>query len=612
MNRDMGKIMDKIGQLAEKLGLIVVAVLAGSIAFFLSAVSLLHTTTVDKIDAGQGMYTIVYDIKEKLESVIYYNDCFFLNILVLASCLLLLVYLIRWKRPVRLRTLCIFIFLWTFVLGTIWVIGSQTAPSEDSGTVTSASWAFAENNYGALSNGRYFHNYSYQLGYVLFNELIIRFLQLFKHLDNLMPLEVLNAAFLGAANMFLVLINDKLFKDSRVNLVTAVLLASSAAPLISCSFVYGIYPGMMFALIAIYCELRYLMDDKLVFSFLSAGSMAIAVMIKSNYYIWMIALLLIVFCKLWKRRRWIQDCAFMVMVLSLCMMIQPLVIRHYEKVSGVEVEEAIPYVSWIAMGLSESDLAPGWYNYWLTVANFEQCGFDPEAAGQKSKEEIKNRLKKFADDPQYANDFFYLKVVSQWNETSYQSIWNNVVRFQYREKSPFAAWVCGDGAAGVKRYMDYIAQLVFAGFCAGCWTMLRRREFLLTPIPVIFLGGFFYHLISEGKSQYIMPYFVIMTAFAAFGVVAACDLLCGRLSPESRFGKLLRVKKPAAALAAAAEDVTAEATAEAPAEAAENAKAEAASENAEAESEQPEVPAAPAAEEPEQETQNQNKEEKST
>ena len=77
----MGTKLEKIGQWLEKAGLGLVAVLAGAIAFFLSAVSLMNTTAVEKIDAGQGRYTIVYDIKEKLESVIYYHDNFFMNLI---------------------------------------------------------------------------------------------------------------------------------------------------------------------------------------------------------------------------------------------------------------------------------------------------------------------------------------------------------------------------------------------------------------------------------------------------------------------------------------------------------------------------------------------------
>ena len=66
-----------------------------------------------------------------------------------------------------------------------------------------------------------------------------------------------------------------------------------SAPLIFCSFVYGVYPGMMFALIALYCEIRYLKDNKIVFGILAIPSIVIAVMVKSNYLIWLIAMVLI-------------------------------------------------------------------------------------------------------------------------------------------------------------------------------------------------------------------------------------------------------------------------------------------------------------------------------
>ena len=45
--------------------------------------------------------------------------------------------------------------------------------------------------------------------------------------------EVLNAAFLGVSYLFLVLITDKLVRDRRVTILAAVLLALSAAPIIS-------------------------------------------------------------------------------------------------------------------------------------------------------------------------------------------------------------------------------------------------------------------------------------------------------------------------------------------------------------------------------------------
>lgn len=540
----------EFSKFAEKLGLSVVAVLAAAIAFFLSAVSLMHTTSVDRIDGGEGRDDIVYRIREQLESVIYYNDNLFVNLLMLGIMLLLCFILVQRAKNIRLRWLGLFIFLWTAALGIIWVLSSQSAPSDDSGIVTSASWAFAEDKYEILESWNYFNHYPFQLGYVRFNELLIRFMQAFRHLDNLLPLAVINAVFLGVINLFVLLINSRLFKDSRINLLTTVLLALSSAPIISCSFIYGIYPGMMFALIALYCEIRWLQDDKLLFAVPAIPCIAMAVMIKSNYLIWMIAMILIVLIKMWGRKKYLFDAGFLVLVLVCSLSIQPLVISYYEKESGYDFGDGIPYSSWIAMGLGQCDLAPGWFNIYVTEVNFEESGCDAKAADEKSKQLIKEHLRTFAKNPQYTTDFFYLKTVSQWNDTAYESIWNNVVRGQYKEKGKIAGWVCGDGKKTVKKLMDYFAQMVFFAFCAGCVMMFKRKEFMLTPFPVIFLGGFFYHTISEGKSQYILPYFILMTGFAAFGIVCLCDLLRRRLSAESRLGRLLKAEGIAAAAAA--------------------------------------------------------------
>ena len=61
---------NRLAVLTEKAALWVVGVLSALIAFFLSAVSLLHTTAVEVVGEGEGVYNVVWDIKERLESVI--------------------------------------------------------------------------------------------------------------------------------------------------------------------------------------------------------------------------------------------------------------------------------------------------------------------------------------------------------------------------------------------------------------------------------------------------------------------------------------------------------------------------------------------------------------
>lgn len=509
----------------EKIGLYTVGILAAAIGFFLSAVSMLHTTHVEMIGDDEAVYTIVYNIKAQIESVIYYNDNLFLNLMVLALSLLVMFLLASRLRNIPFRFLKLGLFLWTFALGTVWVISSQSAPTNDSWMVTEAAVSFAQNHFAVLHDDRYFHNYSFQLGYTLFCEICIRFLSLFQKPETLIALEILNAGFLAVINLFLLLILNCVCKDSRVNLIAAVLLALSTAPILSCSFLYGIYPGMAFALIALYCEIRWLTESKIRFAVIAALSIMIAVMMKSNYLIWLVAMVLIALVKLPARKKYLHDAGFLAVSLALALCIQPAVKQLYEKRGNADLGESVPYISWIAMGLNESDLAPGWYNIWYTVTNFEVSNFDAAVASERSKEEIQRRLQYFVKDPQYTNDFFYLKTVSQWNETSYQSIWNNIVRKQYREKGAIAEWACGSGKPLVRKEMDLFAQLIYFGFCAGCIYMLRKKEFMLTPLPVIFLGGFFYQLIAEGKSQYILPYFIVMTGFAAFGIVSLMDAL---------------------------------------------------------------------------------------
>lgn len=97
--------------------------------------------------------------------------------------------------------------------------------------------------------------------------------------------------------------------------------------------------------------------------------------------------------------------------------------------------------------------------------------------------------------------------------------------------------------------MDFFTQLVFFGFFLGALYLLKRRQFLFTMLPVVFLGGFFYQLISEGKAQYIIPYFIVMTAFAAFGLVSFYDTVAAKVKPDSMIGRICAVKYPAAAVA---------------------------------------------------------------
>ena len=68
--------------------------------------------------------------------------------------------------------------------------------------------------------------------------------------------------------------------------------------------------------------------------------------------------------------------------------------------------------------------------------------------------------------------------------------------------------------------MDKIQLFVYISTLAGLVRMWRKRDLLRMLLPLILLGGLSYHLLFEAKSQYAMPYFVLMMPIAAYGLFA--------------------------------------------------------------------------------------------
>lgn len=503
----------------ERFARLVICILMLMIMGFLTIVSLLHTS---------GM-----DIVPNLEQVSYLNDNPWFNLIFLVFGAWICLRILPKLEKIPLWAEIVFVSAWTIILGLIWVYSSQSAPTEDSGTVTSAAKAFAENNFSVFTDRRYFKDYSFQLGYVFFNEMLIRLAAVFTEVSDLLFLEALNVILLALSYIGLLLIQDILFEDQRVRHMTAFLFLFSLQPILFCSFLYGIFPGLVFAVWGVYCELIWLKKNRILFAFLSAVCIGIAVLLKSNYIIVFIAMMAVMFVELFRRKKYALDIVYMALCCLLTMTLSPAVKGMYEARSGVDLGEPIPYICWIAMGMNEPTFegcGPGWYNAGCTVHNFERSNYDPDIASKNAMQNIKDRLQYFSKNTQYANDFFYEKFVSQWNETTYQSIWTNNVRGQYAPKTGIAAWVCSreKGQNAVEGFMDLYTQLVFASVLMGIASCIKNKEFLRIMFPLIILGGFLYHLISEAKSQYAMPYYVLMTAFAAYGLVTAYDFLCAK------------------------------------------------------------------------------------
>ncbi len=470
------------------------------VMLYLSAVALVSTVDMNTDNA-------------MLENVVYHADSV-ISVLFGIALLALLFFVLRWaiERANVWAVISVSSIL-VLILGAIWVTSSLSAPTHDSFIVSRAAYHASIGDYSYVSDD-YFKRFPFQLGYVLWSEWIIK---LFGTTDNYLVIEYVNVLCLALSYLALMLSAKKLWGDGTAKML-AVILPLCAQPILFCTFTYGNIPGLAFASLSIwqFLEIRSGWRGYL-HGALSALFLGISVALKMNFMIVLAAIAIIGAVRLIRHRHFADLICVALCVVS-CLSLPALTQSHYEKRAEVEFGEGIPMASWLAMGLNESYIAPGWYSGKYTVTNFHEHNMDPDAAADASLEVIRERVEVFKNDGQYAADFFSQKIVSQWNEPTYQSLWTNQVRGRYGEMGKIATWALVDKEKDVKAYMSRFQELIFLASAAAALVLIRRRRITDALIPTVFLGGFVYHALFEAKSQYAITYFVFLIPLAAYAL----------------------------------------------------------------------------------------------
>ena len=509
-------ILSKPSAILARIGLGGIALLVALAMAFLFIGCMLGTADMSTENAMQELITFQKDSLLK-------NIGYLLLFSALGVALILVLRRLGWLNRITRWHLSLAIFLWILITGSAWVLMSMSAPTHDSLIVTRAGIAAALGEMKYLQED-YFIRFPFQSGYVLWTELWARLFGL-DHSSYLF-MEFVNVICLALGEAALVLTTDKLFGRRDVTFATTLALAAFFQPVIFSTFLYGNIPGFCFAAWAVYLFVCYLKHDRWWVLAISAACLIISVSLKLNNMILLVAMGIILVAHLLRGkplRRLIALVLLCVSVLTLTNVAK----LQYEKRLDKELGDGIPMISWMAMGLHDAPTAPGWYNGKYTVTNFHSAGNDPDVAGEKSKEVIKERLSYFADNPKEAADFFRDKILSQWSETTYQSLWNNQVRGQFMPKYGLAKYVCGEGEDTVKGWMDLGAQFLYGGMLIAAVYLVISQikknparpedESALFLIPLIFLGGFLYHALFEAKSQYVITYVTFMIPYAIWG-----------------------------------------------------------------------------------------------
>ena len=456
------------------------------------------------------------------ENIEFYADNVFLNIIILALLLSAAYLFYHHCDGIRVRRMEYALLVWVFAVGTAYIATTKLrAPSySDSFLVTYGAQRAAVGDYSILSE-KYFHRFPFQLGYVLYSEVFFRLMGIFLHGMPegyaVLALQELNLIWLMLQYHALIEITGLLFKDERIRKLLILLLFFCLPPLLTLPFLYGNVPAYACGICAVWMLLLFMKRGKARYGVLCALLLALAVTLKLNLLIfcaaiggaWLVMLL----------KRPSLKSLLCLLFAALCVLTLPDVPQKiYEKGIGVDYGDGIPMIAWMAMGFSDGYAAPGWYNAAYTVEAFESNEHDSAKTAAQARALVAERLHDFLRNPANMFSFFSQKLRSQWNEPSYGSLWLNQVYPSYGKKGFLYDFLCGSGARRTLGTMNQFQQLVFLGMLFGLLRLWRKKDLLRCLLPLIVLGGLLYHLLFEAKSQYALPYFLLMTPIAAYGL----------------------------------------------------------------------------------------------
>ncbi len=465
------------------------------------------------------------------ELVIFEGDNIILNLFFTALFIALLFWLRRFYdffAKVSIRILEIGLAVWTAILGVIWIYSVTSVPAADSANLFEAATNSANDDYSKFFNNsgfyfseyynghNYFHFFPFQLGFVFFSEIVYRIFGT----DSSMPVQIINVLSLASAYFALARITALLFKRKSIEFIAILLLAVCFQPVFLCTFVYGNIIGMSTAVWACLFLIKYFQTNRWVWIIPAACLLMLSTIVKYNNLIYLVAFVIMLILHAVKNKKW-QSLAFALAMCILCVGSSKLIIMSYEARANTQFESGLTQTMYFDLGLQESPMAPGWYTK-TAVNDYMKGGFDAERGNAVAQTSIDRRLEEMSDDLGYAFDFFGKKILSQWNEPSYESIWISQVKQHSHELSDLAKDIYNNGFWGqlFALHFNFYMQILFVLFALGIYLLFidRKTNIETVLLPLVLLGAFGYHLLFEAKSQYACTYIPLLVPTAAYAM----------------------------------------------------------------------------------------------
>ena len=405
-----------------------------------------------------------------------------------------------------------------YLISAVWVSNCHVEPCGDSGVLCSVAGQMMAGNYSAMEGaGSYMavfpHQFSLlsviQFVFTLFGEWNYR---VFQHINAFcMPL------LFYSGYKFLQFICDDL-----ETVIYYILFFLGCAPLfLYVPFVYGEIISITFTMVLMWQTARYCKTGKKICLLWGTMAIVLACMVRKNSLIVLIAVGIVMVIHSMKK----ADLRGVVWILVMILAVSGsdrLVHLYYEKVSGVEVADGAPFISWVRMGLQDTWAGPGWFDN-SSVEAFAEHGYNAEQTALAERSFLAEILNDMWEDKAGSTDFFRRKILSQWNSPGYNNYYVTENFDCGPEELPaFVRRIYYDDAEAVLGYMDryqFVLYFYAAVSAVALFVDKKKRHCLAERLLYIaIIGGFLFSAMWEANSRYVLPYVVYMIPLAALGI----------------------------------------------------------------------------------------------
>lgn len=316
--------------------------------------------------------------------------------------------------------------------------------------------------------------------------------------------------------LFGALLAYKASGSEEAGTASAIMLTEFVPLILYSVFIYGTIPAICFTLTAFYCTLcfiqtcriRYLIPELisccLAYSFYSSTLIAVAA----------IFVILILSAMEWgKRNKKAVAAALLsaIFAFGICSAVTQAAGNAFMTDTGVSPEEdALPYSSWILMGIQSTDSSagPGGYDG-STLKMFDDNERNEEKTDEQARSEISDVISEYLQGDR-SLDFFTYKTISQWTDPWFSSLTMTVYSPDLTSATDLGVKITVKDLKILQLCLLIFMQSVYLSSLLCLFHTIRCQQFSKGSLLfcLYFIGGFLFQLFWETKGRYCMPYFI--------------------------------------------------------------------------------------------------------